>query len=663
MIFKIILFILLFINILLAHDNPKSESFFKTHDLKQTKSKHILLLNSYHQGMPWFQSIKKGLNDILEPQKNSIVIHIEDMDSKRFFSKQYFEKLKKVYKLKYDDAHFDLILSTDNNAYEFLQKNKEELFKNTPVIFAGLNNYEKKKIVKRNEYTGVLEYHSYKENLDLIVKLHPERKKIYILNDYLKTGLAVKKNMQDTIRKENYDIEFLYNKNLKIGELQKELTSLSSDTVLYLGAYFTDKNGLSFTVDDFEKYILDHVNVPIYVQAKFRIANSEIGGVVIDGYGQGQSLGEMAKKYLNGTKIKDIPIERKSKNSTILNYPKLQKFGVEQQNIPKNAIIINKPFSLYENYKSTIWIIILSLSVLIIVIIKVQNSKKLEVKKLNEDLELKVEKRTKEIEKANIELNNTLVELKETQDYLIHAEKMASLGDLVAGVAHEINTPLGMSLTGITHFIDISKKLNNLYEDKDMSQDDFEEYLENTDKLAKSINTNLVKAAALIKSFKEIAVDQSSEAQRTFNLRSYLDEVLLSLHHEIKRKKHKIIIECAEDLVITSYPGAYSQIITNLIMNSFIHAFKNDFIGNITIELQIDNNKLFLTYTDDGKGILQENLTKIFDPFFTTNRKYGGSGLGLNIIFNIVNTTLKGKIECSSIEDIGVEFKIVIPLE
>ncbi|NQY95040.1 MAG: HAMP domain-containing histidine kinase, partial [Campylobacteraceae bacterium] len=228
---------------------------------------------------------------------------------------------------------------------------------------------------------------------------------------------------------------------------------------------------------------------------------------------------------------------------------------------------------------------------------------------------------------------------------------------------HEINTPIGMSLTGITHFIDITDELNTAYKEDEMSQEDFEKYLKSSLELSKSINTNLVKAANLIRSFKEVSVDQSSEAQRTFNMKEYLEEVLLSLHHEIKRKKHTITIDCVDDLVITSYPGSFSQIITNLIMNSFIHAFKGESVGNILIEVLRDKDILFLTYTDDGRGIAQANLGKIFEPFFTTNRKDGGSGLGLNIIFNIVNTTLRGKVECSSLEGIGVEFKIIIPLE
>jgi len=311
----------------------------------------------------------------------------------------------------------------------------------------------------------------------------------------------------------------------------------------------------------------------------------------------------------------------------------------------------------YSNEKNEIVFIIVE-STDVTMIKEVQH----EVQELNEHLEKKVDNRTRELKEANDELQNTLMELKETQNYLIHAEKMASLGDLVAGVAHEINTPVGMSLTGITHFIDITNELNETYLKDEMSQDDFEKYLKYSLELSNSINSSLVKAANLIRSFKEVSVDQSSDAQRTFNMKDYLEEILLSLHHEIKRKKHNIHIDCEDDLVITSCPGSFSQILTNLIMNSFIHAFKGNIVGNIIIEVQRDNDILFLTYTDDGRGIAQENLSKIFDPFFTTNRQDGGSGLGLNIIFNIVNTTLKGKIECSSLENIGVEFKIIIPL-
>lgn len=662
MVRKIIFFLILSLNICFAHNIDPSNDFLQTHNLSQYKNNHVLILNSYHQGIPLFQNLVKGLEDILEPQKNNILFHVENMDTKRFYNKKYIDTLKKVYKIKYKDAHFDLILSIGNNSYDFLKNNKEELFKNTPVVFVGLIDYNEKNIDNRDEYTGIIEHLSIKENFDLIIKLHPNIKKIYVLNDYLKTGLAVKENIKNVIKKENYNVEFVFNKNLKIQELQKELDSLSSDTILYLGSYFTDKEGHSFSLDNFNKYIIEYVKIPIYVHEKVFLSKNVMGGVVVNNYKQGQMMGLMIKNFLEGKKVKNIPLISNTSSELILNYKQLMKFKISKKLIPKNAIIQNKPSILYDNYKATILTIILIVCIIFIIIVSVKNVKKQNANKLRDQLEKKVERRTRELERTNGELESTLLELKETQEYLIHTEKMASLGDLVAGVAHEINTPIGMSLTGITHFIDISKNINSLYKNEEMSQEDFESFLIDSDELAKSINTNLVKAADLIRSFKEIAVDQSSEAQRTFNMRNYLEEVLLSLHHEIKRKKHTISIDCSDDLMIVSYPGSFSQIITNLIMNSFIHAFKGDTVGNISIEVQVDKNILFLTYTDNGKGISQENLSKIFDPFFTTNRNHGGSGLGLNIIYNIINTTLKGKIECSSIENVGIEFKIVIPM-
>ena len=246
MINKYLLFFIIFLTSCLAHENPSEDDLLKAHDIGIVKKKHILFINSYHQGMPWFQNIKKGLYDVLRPQENHLVIHIEDMDTKRFYSESYLENLKNVYQLKYKDAKFDLILASDNNAFEFLKKFKQELFGKTPVVFAGLNNYENIRIDQRDEYTGVLETHSSEETINLMMKFHPEINKIYVLNDYLKTGLEIKKNIKDVISRVNYDIEFLFNKKQSVYELQKELESLKSDTMLLLGVYFTDKDGLSF---------------------------------------------------------------------------------------------------------------------------------------------------------------------------------------------------------------------------------------------------------------------------------------------------------------------------------------------------------------------------------------------------------------------------------
>jgi len=280
---------------------------------------------------------------------------------------------------------------------------------------------------------------------------------------------------------------------------------------------------------------------------------------------------------------------------------------------------------------------------------------------INQFLEQKVNERTFELENTNYKLQQTIENLKLTQEKLIESEKMACLGGLVAGVAHEINTPVGIGLTGITHFLDITRDIKKEYTNDKLTKKEFENYLNISEKLANQINTNLERTSHLVKSFKQVAVDQTNEEKRVFNLEEYLNEVIFSLGHATKRTKLKIQISSIDDIVIDSYPGAYSQIVTNLIMNSITHAYSKGEKGTISIELSQQDSNVHLIYKDDGKGILEENLSKIFEPFFTTNRQEGGTGLGLNIVYNIVTSNLNGTIMCASKEGDGVEFRLVIP--
>ncbi len=282
--------------------------------------------------------------------------------------------------------------------------------------------------------------------------------------------------------------------------------------------------------------------------------------------------------------------------------------------------------------------------------------RKQELQKLNKNLETMVSERTKELE-------DTLKKLNITQKYLIENEKMAALGSLVAGVAHEINTPIGLGITGISHFIDETKKLKELYENEQMGEEEFQNYLENAMKLANITYINLKRTAELVKSFKQISVDQISEKKREFGLKVYIDEILLSLQNKLKNTHVKIELKGCEHVSIYSYPGAFSQIVTNLIINSLVHGFKNRKMGTITMSCEVKEDRLIFIYEDDGNGIKDENIEKIFHPFFTTNRDEGGSGLGLNIVYNIVRHQLEGTIHCNSKENEGVEFIIIIPLD
>ena len=264
------------------------------------------------------------------------------------------------------------------------------------------------------------------------------------------------------------------------------------------------------------------------------------------------------------------------------------------------------------------------------------------------------------LEKKVIEEKNEIDYLKMAQKQLVESEKMASLGGLVAGVAHEINTPLGVGLTGITHFLDITEDINSLYTNNNMSENEFKKYVKTSNVLAQTIYINLEKAAELIRSFKRIAIDQSSDEKRKINLKKYIDEVLLSLHNITKKTNITISIICSEKIEIITFPGALSQILTNLIMNSLIHAFDKNSLGKIEITIEQNKNQILLVYKDDGKGISHDVINNIFEPFFTTNRTHGGSGLGLNVIYNIVKSTFGGNIVCTSEEGLGKKFIITL---
>jgi len=258
-------------------------------------------------------------------------------------------------------------------------------------------------------------------------------------------------------------------------------------------------------------------------------------------------------------------------------------------------------------------------------------------------------------------LQESLETLKKTQHQLIQSEKMASLGGLVAGVAHEINTPLGISVTASSFLERKTREIKSLFDENRLKRSDFKKYIEIGLESASSILSNLNRAAELVQSFKQVAVDQAVEEKRVFGLKHYIDEVFISLRPRYKRTDHQITVDCSEMLELNSYPGVIMQVLTNLVMNSLIHGFDGIEKGHISIEIVEQGKKVMIVYSDDGVGMNEEQLSKIFDPFYTTKRGQGGTGLGMHIVYNLVTQSLGGEIECDSSPGQGTVFSIRIP--
>lgn len=772
--------------------------FFFTSNLNANNNQKVLVLHSYNQTYKWTDDINRGIKEVFNTNSH-IDFYVEYMDTKRFISPEYYDLLKKTYEKKYANVNFDLIISSDNNAFNFIKKYNDTLFKKTPVVFMGVNYLKPKDIEDFSNFTGINEQANIVKNYQLIKKLHPNIKNIYTIIDDTTTGNIVKKEALEIIK--NYpdkSINFEIITKVTFEELKYKVQNLPKNSAILLSIFFRTKNNIALEYYEVSEMIEKYSKAPLYGLWDFNLGNGIIGGYLTSGYYHGKTAAQMGKQILEGTKVSDIPVLYKSPNKYIFDNNKLEAFNIGSINMPADSVIINRRINFFQEYKkeiiTLIVVFIFMFVFIILLLINIQKRKIAEAKtkkqlkfqqdlidsvqapiyyknkkgiytgcnkafedllqlskdkiigksvydmttkeiadiyykkdqelfnsgshqkyegifkspdnsrknmifyknvyfdennnvdgiigvmfditqlkevskelnELNKNLEQEVERRTielkvtnEELADSNEELQMTIFNLEETQRQLVISEKMASLGGLVAGVAHEINTPVGIGITGITHFIELNKRITTLYKNEEMSEEEFEHFIDNSLEIANSINTNLLRTAQLVKSFKQISVDQTSEEKREFYLKEYIEEILLSMVNTTRKEDINISIDCDKSIKIYSCPGSFSQIITNLILNSIMHGFANKKGGDITIKVTLDNKKLKIIYTDNGKGIKEENLGKIFDPFFTTNRSNGGTGLGLNIIYNMVTSTLKGSITCKSSVDKGVEFTII----
>lgn len=293
------------------------------------------------------------------------------------------------------------------------------------------------------------------------------------------------------------------------------------------------------------------------------------------------------------------------------------------------------------------------------------------------ELEKRVESRTQELFASNQELmavneemlaindslQQTLEQLQKAQSQLIQSEKMAALGGLVAGVAHEINTPLGNSITMASYLHSIFDECSALSVKGKVQEIDLKDFFADAEEGLKSLEVNLARAARLVRSFKNVATDQMVEERQVFYVRHYLDEIILTLRSRLKKTRLQLMIHCPDNLRWDSYPDVFVQIMTNLMINSLIHAYSPEEEGIVTFSFREENKELVIEYADDGKGMEEKVRSKVFEPFFTTARSSRGTGLGLYIVYNLVTQKLGGSIECWSELGQGTKFIIKVPLD
>ena len=307
------------------------------------------------------------------------------------------------------------------------------------------------------------------------------------------------------------------------------------------------------------------------------------------------------------------------------------------------------------------WALGLLIALLLVATYVVVHWRTLRLRQAQQNLQRLVDQRTAELSRAKRHAEEALDELRGAQSQLVAAEKMASLGQLVAGVAHEINTPIGIAVTAASHLLEENRSGEAKLESGKLTRSDLRRWRETVEEATRLVLTSLERASVLIASFKQVSVDQTSEQRRRFDLATFLAEVKTSLLPSFRRSRHELDIECPSGIELDTYPGALFQVMMNLVNNATMHAFEEGQVGHMRVRAELVGERLHLYFKDDGKGMERATVARAFDPFFTTRRGQGGSGLGLHVVYNLTTHLLAGKVELSSEPGQGTEFLIDIP--
>lgn len=333
-------------------------------------TRKVLILNSYHKGFKWTDDQVSAAEKILSEGNKHIDLFIEYMDTKRIYSEKYLGHLFDIYRLKYKKVHLDAIITTDDNALEFVLKYHKELFNEAPVSFCGINDYKKYLLKGKQQFTGLVEVLDIKPTINLALKLHPKTKKIVVIVDSTPTGLGQKRDIAAVAHHyNNLKFEYIEGNDTSHSELFENLRSLSQDSIVILTVWLRDKNNVYLSPDEGGRLISSNSTVPVYGIIDMYYGCGIVGGKVLNSRTHGRIAAEIAIRVINGEKPANIPVVFKSINPYMFDYKQLERWKISLSDLPKGSIIVNKPISFYMEYKRLIWIVIGVFTFLIVIVL------------------------------------------------------------------------------------------------------------------------------------------------------------------------------------------------------------------------------------------------------------------------------------------------------
>jgi len=664
----------------------------------------VLILNSYHQGFKWTDEQTQGAITALNAAGIDAKYYVEYMGTKWTFDKRYFEQLRDTYKLKFSTIHFDLIIATDNDAFNFLLSYRNDIFGKIPVVFCGVNWFRQEMLSGHSLYTGVNEDADIALNIDLMLQLHPKVKNIYMVVDLTTTGRIVHQKILEILPKYKDKVAIHFLDDISLAQLADTVSRLSDDSLVFLTIFQKDREGTFIEFSDIATALSRKSRVPVYGLWDFYLGFGIVGGMLTSGHAQGQRAGELAVRVLNGESPDAIPVVMKSPNRYMFDYRELERYAISPASLPAGSVVINEPQSFYSVNKWFVWAAamgtILAVAVMLTLIINIRRRMAAErlLRKAHDELELRVEERTADLGKANqmllleiaerkgaeqrLDMKNTELELanknlKDAQSQMLQREKMASIGVLAAGVAHEINNPMGFIssnlgslhrynekimtyLDALTHAIgqcrctNVSMMKTELDGLKVSLKIDFlRSDIPNIIQESKEGAERVKKIVQDLKTFSR--VDESEVKMASID--RCIERALNILSNEIKYKA-SVETTFGGTSMTACNPAQLGQVFMNIIMNAVQSIESN---GRIIIKTWEEDNLIYVSIGDNGKGIPSELIDKIFEPFFTTKEVGTGTGLGLSISYDIVKKH-HGSISVASKPGEGTTFTVRIPI-
>lgn len=621
--------LLLVLMIVAAPDIGGAQRVSKKQPAMYNQMKRVLVLGSYNLGYGWADAMNTGIKEVFEKTNVNVNVRYEFMDTKYVRPEEIFDQLRALYKTKYSRYSFDVIIATDNNAFNFMLRHRDELFPGTPIVFCGVSDYLQDMFNGLEEVTGFTENIDLDGALDMMLTLHPEAKHVAVVSGTAISSRINQQKVESIMYKYNDRVDFIKLFDLYPIELKERLEALSDDTIILYTPYFKMKDGSFLSVRESTSLVFESSQLPVYSAWEYTLqGKGVVGGMMLSARREGERSAKYAVRILKGTSAQVLPIIYSNEIKPVFDYEMLKHFDISHDRLPYGSVIVNEPNTFYYKYKYWLWGIVIFICYQSIIIIW-----------MGQNL-----LRRKHAEKVQRQL----------EAQLLHSQKMEAIGTFAGGIAHDLNNILGAIGACSEMALDDLNESSMAYED-----------------LQHVINaTN--RGKSLIRQILDFSRKPTLE-KKPINMNEMIWECVDLLEKVIPDNVEIDIRSTVDDAFVYANPAKVHQVVVNLCTNAE-QAMRGDG-GQLTIELlrlvldrkDRDSARSLkagtyanLRISDNGRGIPVEILPRIFDPFFTTRNQTDGTGLGLSVVHGIV-TGYGGKIFVSSVAGEGSSFDVYLP--